>query len=75
MKANISTLEPMGAQETVDQDDSMNFIDQTWALKCKLYSDGLIIKFKARFCARDDKQLEGIDFFETYSPVVQWKTL
>ena len=29
-------------------------------------------KFKARFCAQGDQQLKGIDFFETYAPVVQW---
>ncbi len=29
-------------------------------------------KFKARFCACGDQQLEGIDFFETNDPVVQW---
>jgi hypothetical protein len=38
------------------------------------YPDGLIKKFKARFCARGDQQLEGIDYFETYAPVVQWTT-
>ena len=35
----------------------------------------MIKKFKARFCARGDQQLEGIDFFETYAPVVQWTTV
>ncbi len=39
----------------------------TWAFKCKRYPDGLIKKLKARFCARGDKQLEGIDFFDTYA--------
>lgn len=52
-----------------------NIIWLTWAFKCKRYPDGLIKKFKARFCARGDMQLEGIDFFETYAPVVQWTTI
>jgi hypothetical protein len=32
-------------------------------------------KFKARFCVRGDMQIEGIDFFETWAPVVQWPTV
>ena len=43
--------------------------------KCKRFPDGLIKKFKARFCARGGMQLKGIDFFETYAPVVQWTTI
>jgi hypothetical protein len=39
----------------------------TWAFKCKRYPGGLIKKFKARLCARGDKQLEGTDFFDTYA--------
>ena len=74
MKTEIATLESMGAWEVVERSDDMNVIDSTWAFKCKRYPDGLIKKFKARFCARGDQQLEGIDFFETYAPVVQWTT-
>ncbi len=63
----------------VDRNDSEgaphHVIPSTWAFKCKRYPDGRIKKFKARFCARGDKQLEGIDFFETYAPVVQWTTI
>ena len=41
----------------------------------KRYPDGLINKFKAHFYARCDIQLEGIDFFEIYAPVVQCTTI
>ena len=32
-------------------------------------------KFKAWFCAQGDQQLEGIDFFKMYVPLVQWTTV
>ena len=39
------------------------------------YPDGSIRKLKARICARGFEQKEGIDYFETYAPVVQWITV
>ena len=42
MKGDIDTLESMGDWDIIDQDDSMNVIDLTWAFKCKRYTDGLI---------------------------------
>ena len=67
----IETLGAMGAWEIVDKTDEMNVLDSTCAFKIKRFSDGLIKKFKAKFCARGDQQIEGIDFFESYAPVVQ----
>ena len=73
MDLEIATLEALGAWEVLECDSETmpNGIQLTWAFKCKRFPDGLIKKFKARFCARGDMQLEGIDFFETYAPVVQ----
>lgn len=72
----IETLQSMDVWEVVDRDDAtMNVIDSIWAFKLKRFPDGMVKKFKARFCARGDQQLEGIDFFETYAPVVQWTTI
>ena len=53
----------------------MNLIDSIWAFKLKRFPDRLIKKFKAHFCARGDRKLEGIDFFETYTHIVQWTTV
>jgi hypothetical protein len=74
-KTEIATLEGMDAWEVVKRTADMNVLESTWAFKCKRYPDGLIKKFKARFCARGDQQIEGVDFFETYAPVVQWTTV
>ena len=68
----VKTLQRMKAWKVVDREDGMNAIQSIWAFKLKRFPDGLIKKFKARFCARGDQQLEGIYFFETYAPVVQW---
>ena len=47
----------------------------TWTFKRKRYPDGRIRKYKARFCLRGDKQIIGVDDFETYAPVVQWSSV
>ena len=77
MELEIATLEAINAWDVKEYDPETmpNVIRSTWAFKCKRYPDGLIKKFKARFCARGDMQLEGVDFFETYAPVVQWTTI
>ncbi len=59
----------------VDRPEIGNIIDSIWSFKFKCYPDRMPRKFKARFCAQGDQQLEGIDFFETYAPVVQWTTV
>jgi hypothetical protein len=74
MKLEIATLEANDAWSVIDRLDH-HVIASSWAFKCKRYPDGLIKKFKACFCARGDQQIEGIDFFETYAPVVQWTTI
>jgi hypothetical protein len=79
MKLEIATLKNIYAWFVVVCYDfngaPHHVIPSTWAFKCKRYPDGCIKKFKAHFCARGDKQLKGIAFFETYAPVVQGTTI
>ena len=71
----IATLQEMDAWTQVPVTKKMNVLDSTWAFKIKRFPDGLIRKLKARFCVRGDQQIEGIDFFDTFAPVVQWSTV
>ena len=75
MELEINTLIDLAAWKEVRLDRSYNVLDSTWAFKCKRYPDGRVKKLKARFCVRGDQQIEGIDFFETFAPVVQWSTI
>ena len=75
MDKEISTLTEKNSWEIVDRKPSMNVLPSTWAFKCKRFPDGSVRKLKARFCVRGDKQKEGVDYFETYAPVVSWETI
>ena len=71
----ISTLQHMDAWTQVERKPHMNVLPSTWAFKIKRFPDGLVRKLKARFCVRGDKQIEGVDYFDTFAPVVQWSTV
>jgi hypothetical protein len=76
MEKEYTTLETvMGCWEIVIRKAWMNVLPSTWACRCKRYPDGSVRKLKARFCARGDKQIEGVDYFETFAPVVNWQTI
>ena len=40
----------------------------------KRFPDGVLKKFKARFCV-GGQHIEGLDVFETFDPVVAWITV
>jgi hypothetical protein len=75
MEIEIETLIKMEAFVVVDKEAWMKVVSSIWSFKRKRYPDGSIRKLKAQICARGFEQIEGVDYFETFAPVVQWMTV
>ena len=75
MWKEIRTLEDKHVWEQVPRDENKRVIPVTWAFKIKRFPSGLVRKLKARICARGDLQEKGIDYFESFAPVVSWTTV
>jgi hypothetical protein len=75
MELELETLLGKDAWTEVDCEDEMNILPLTWAFKYKWFPDGLVQKLKARFCVQGDCQIDGVNVFDTYAPVVSWTTV
>ena len=75
MNKELKSLANLGSFEMVARPRGANILQSTWAFKRKRYPYGTLRKYKARFCVRGDQQIEGVDVFDTYTPVVSWITV
>ncbi|GAA0153411.1 transmembrane signal receptor [Lithospermum erythrorhizon] len=59
----------------VRSDSTQHLIGCKWIFRVKLNSDGTLHKYKARLVAQGLKQLHGVDYEQTFSPVIKPATI
>jgi histone deacetylase 1/2 len=61
--------------DLVARPPSTNIVSGKWIIKHKFNADGTLERYKARWVVRGFTQRPGIDFDETFSPVVKPATM
>lgn len=61
--------------DLVPYSEHMNIVDTTWIFWIKQLPDGSLDKYKSRLVASGFNQQQGVDFEETYSPIIKSSTI
>jgi hypothetical protein len=51
------------------------YLDLIWTHRRKRRPDGSLKKYKAHLCVNGSRQIQGIDYTESFAPLVQWSTI
>jgi histone deacetylase 1/2 len=75
MEAEVQALHDNATWTLVPRPPGQNIISCKWVYKLKQHADSSIDKYKARLVARGFTQRYGIDYLDTFSPVVKPATV
>ncbi|GJS31989.1 ribonuclease H-like domain-containing protein [Tanacetum coccineum] len=75
MYDEYNALVKNGTWLLVPRPTSVNMVRSMWLFKHKFHADGTLNRYKARLVANGSSQQLGVDFDETFSPVVKLATI
>ena len=70
----LNSLDERGTWVIVDKPEGVKVLGSKLVYAKKYLADGTLERYKARLVARGDRQKEGVDFDDTYSPVIRMAT-
>ena len=75
MKTEMQSMYENQVWDLVDPPEGLKTIGCKWVFKRKTDMDGKVHTFKARLVAKGFRQTHGVDYDETFSPVVMLKSI
>ena len=75
MKSEIGSMYDNKVWTLVDIPDDRKAVEHKWIFKKKTDADGNVSVYKARLVAKGFRQIQGVDYDETFSPVAMLKSI
>ena len=75
MKSEIGSMYENKVWTLVDLPDDQRPIENKWIFEKKIDADGNVIVYKARIVTKGFRQVQGVDYDETFSPVAMLKSV
>ena len=75
MKSEIDSMYTNKVWTLVDIPEDRKAVENKWIFKKKTDADGNVSVYKARLVAKGFRQVQGVDYDETFSPVAMIKSI
>ena len=75
MKSEMGSIYKNKVSTLVNLPDDRQAIENKWIFKKKTGADGNVTVYKARLVAKGYRQVQGVDYDETFSPIAKLKSV